>query len=146
MRLLISILILIPFLSFGQHQLFHKGEIAFDGNDIISYHSGKPVKGKPEFSYTYKDIPMQFASKANLDKFKSDPEKYMPAYDGWCALAIAEESYVRPNFNTYKIQDGELLFFEVRAFFNGKTFWEKDPDINKIVADKKYRDLQGKKN
>lgn len=38
----------------------------------------------------------------------------------------------------YKIQDGKLHFFAVRAFFNGLTAWEKDPEGNKIKADSNY--------
>ena len=62
----------------------------------------------------------------------------MPAYNGWCAIALTNGTLAKPDFSQFKVQDGKLLFFEVRAFFNGKTAWEKDPDINKIVADEKF--------
>ena len=144
MRLFAFILLVVPFTLVGQHDLFHQGEIAFDGNDIVSYYEeASPLKGKPQFEHKHAEgVVLQFANQSNLEKFVANPEKYMPAYDGWCALAIAQNSYIRPDFNTYKVQEGKLLFFEVRAFFNGKTFWEKDPDINKIVADKKYNALK----
>lgn len=117
-------------------------EIAFDGNDLVSYYESEtPVKGSEDFSYDYDGIHLLFSSDANKNKFKNDPDKYIPAYNGWCAIALTSGSFVRPDFNEYKIQDGQLLFFEVRAFFNGKTAWERDPDIHKIVADKKYNEL-----
>jgi len=40
----------------------------------------------------------------------------------------------------FKIQNGSLLFFEVKAFYNAKTHWEKDPEIS---ATKNYRDKFG---
>ncbi len=129
----------------GSHYAGSEEEIAFDGNDLVSYfESEQPVKGSEDFSYDYDGIHLLFSSDSNRTKFKNDPGKYMPAYNGWCAIALTGGSFIRPDFNEYKIQDGQLLFFEVRAFFNGKTAWERDPDIHKIVADKKYDELSSK--
>ncbi len=117
-------------------------EVSFDGNDLVSYfESDAPVKGLDEFTYVYQDLKLRFANAANLNKFKADPEKYIPAYNGWCAIALTHGNWIKPDFNQYKVQDGKLLFFEVRAFFNGKTAWERDPEINKVVADKKWEEL-----
>lgn len=116
-------------------------EIAFYGNDLVSYYTNNVILGKKEFSLDYDGLKLQFANKENLDKFKKDPNKYLPEYGGWCAIALASGSLLQPDFNHYKVQDGQLLFFEVRAFFNGKTAWERDPDINKIVADNKFKEI-----
>lgn len=118
-------------------------EIAFYGNDLTTYYDGegKLLQGKKEFSLEYDGLNLQFASNANREKFKKNPDKYLPEYGGWCAIALTSNALIQPDFNHYKVQNGELLFFEVRAFFNGKTAWERDPDINKIVADKKFGEI-----
>ena len=116
-------------------------EIAFDGNDLISYYDDQVLKGKEEHSYEYKGLTLHFANWSNMDKFIQNPEKYLPAYGGWCAIAVANGSLTKPDFSHFQIQEGKLYFFEIRAFFNGQTAWNKDPDINKIVADKKFIDL-----
>ena len=116
-------------------------EIAFDGNDLVSYQEGRVLKGKADHAYEYQGLKLRFASWANLDKFIENPEKYLPAYGGWCAIAVANGTLTKPDFSHFQIQDGKLYFFEVRAFFNGQTAWNRDPDINKIVADKKYTEL-----
>ena len=125
---------------------FHADEKPFDGNDIISYFDGNVLKGKDNITYTYKEVKLYFANTENRDRFKADPEKYFPAYNGWCAIALASGTLVRPDYGNYKVEDGKLLFFEVRAFFNGRTAWEKDPDINRIAADAKYSKLFNKEN
>jgi len=129
--------------SYGQEHTygFHADDRAFDGNDLISYFNSEVKKGKDDITFKYKEVTLYFASVENRDTFKSDPEKYFPAYNGWCAIALASGTLARPDYNNYKVQNGQLLFFEVRAFFNGRTAWEKDPDINKITADKKYDDI-----
>ncbi|MEM9328072.1 MAG: YHS domain-containing (seleno)protein [Bacteroidota bacterium] len=147
MRSVISLLALVifPSLLLAQHAGFASADegVSFDGNDIVSYFdTNGPVKGTASHSYEYHGLKLQFSSKQNLEEFKANPSKYLPAYDGWCAIALTQGSWVRPDFNEYKIQDGRLLFFEVRAFFNGKTAWNKDPDLNKIVADHKFKALQ----
>ncbi|MEL7005770.1 MAG: YHS domain-containing (seleno)protein [Bacteroidota bacterium] len=141
---LISVFTLSILFAFSQQAKFPgmEEDVAFDGNDLVSYYeSDAPVKGSSKYSYQYQDLKLQFSNQENLNKFKSNPEKYIPAYNGWCAIALAHGNWIRPDFNQYKVQDGKLLFFEVRAFFNGKTAWEKDPAINKVVADKKWEEL-----
>ncbi len=138
---LIILFFTLAFSGYSQ-ALFGPDEIAFDGNDLVSYFDGQVQKGSQNYAYQYDGFNLRFVSKENLSKFKADPEKYMPAYNGHCAVALVRGDLIKPDFNFYKIQDGELLFFEVRAFFNGRTAWDKDPDINKIVADKKFRDLE----
>jgi YHS domain-containing protein len=116
-------------------------EIAFYGNDLVSYFDTKVLAGKSEFTLKYDGLNLQFANAQNLEKFKANPKKFLPAYNGWCAIALTNGALVQPDFNHFKVENGDLLFFEVKAFFNGKTAWEKDPDINKIVADKKFNEI-----
>ncbi len=115
------------------------GEVAFDGYDLVSYFDDKPVKGIKKYQYEYDGIILYFSTYRNYLIFKKDPEKYMPAYGGWCATAVAGSILVKPNYSMFKIQDEKLLFFEVKAFFNGKTEWEKNPEANELVANKKYK-------
>jgi YHS domain-containing protein len=114
-------------------------EVAFDGHDLVSYFESTPTKGNPEFTALYDGLRLQFCTEEHLDAFIQDPEKYMPLYGGWCATAMAQGVYNQPDFSMWDIQEGQLLFFEVKAFFNGKTQWMKDPDKHLILADRYYR-------
>ncbi len=117
-------------------------EISFDGNDLVEYQNNEVVKGKKEHSLEYDGLNLYFNSAENRNKFQSNPDKYLPAYNGWCATAVANGSLYKPNFNHFKVQEGKLLFFEVRAFFNGKTAWEKNPEIHMIQANQKFEKLK----
>ena len=119
-----------------------KGEAAFDGYDLVSYfEKGGPVLGKKEFKSYYDGLTIFFASKENKVKFDLDPARYIPAYGGYCATAVSKQNLIIPNFEIFIIQNNRLLLFEVRGFFNGKTFWEKDPELHEILADKHFREL-----
>jgi YHS domain-containing protein len=58
--------------------------IAIKGYDTVAYFTeGRPVKGKEEFEYEWQGARWRFASAANRDKFKADPQAYAPKYGGF---------------------------------------------------------------
>lgn len=117
-------------------------EADFHGYDLVSYHQDNgPVKGKPEYKSTYDGLTLYFSTDSNKSLFEKEPEYYMPAYGGYCATAISNGNLVTPDFENFSIQNEQLLLFEVRAFFNGKTQWMKDPERHKNKADKNYSDV-----
>src|SRR5688572_29559762 len=65
-----------------------KKNIALEGYDPVSYFVGKPLEGSTQFKYEYKGVTYLFNSGSNLSKFKATPDKYEPAYGGWCAFAM----------------------------------------------------------
>ena len=114
------------------------GKVLLDGYDPVSYFDGKARMGSADYSYDLNGRQLLFSSAENLIRFQDNTEKYTPAYGGWCAIAMVDETFIVPDYTLYKIQDGDLLFFSVRAFFNGLTQWDKDADKNKILADTNY--------
>ena len=122
----------------NQRDLFSEGEVGFDGYDLVSYFSSLE-KGHEEFKTLFRGVELRFSSKENLNKFLSYPDKYWPAFDGWCAISLVYDVLKKPDFSHYKIQNNKIYFFEVRAFFNGLTQWEKDPTKNDIIARVHYR-------
>lgn len=115
-----------------------KNAVAFGGYDVTAFFDGKVEEGKPAYSLVYEDVKLLFVSEANKEAFSTNPKKYFPGYGGWCAIAMADGAFVIPDYRYYKIQDGKLLFFRVKAFFNGLTQWNKDPDSNLIKANGHY--------
>jgi len=140
-RLIILTAMLISTIGYSQHKYSCAGDaVAFDGYDLVSYYDGsEPVIGAMKYKYEYDGITLVFESQKNLDKFKQSPSKYLPAFGGWCATAVTGDNFVKPNYSMYKIQNNKLLFFEVKAFFNGRTHWEKNPEANELVASQRYK-------
>ena len=83
---------------------------AVSGYDAVAYFTeGKPVKGKSEFKTEYKGAEWHFASQANLDAFKANPDKYAPQYGGYCAYAVgAKNALVSADPEAWSIVDGKL--------------------------------------
>lgn len=103
--------------SYGQGDLrkkhfnIKKG-IAIEGYDPVRYFKGKPEEGDEELTSSYKGITYCFVSPSNLAKFNAAPDRYEPAYGGWCAYAMGEKGEkVKIDPETFKILDGRLYPF-----------------------------------
>jgi YHS domain-containing protein len=93
-----------------------KDKVANGGYDLVAYFSDNAAaKGKKEFTHKIKGVKYQFASEAHKNLFKSNPEKYLPVCDGYCAWGVAEKGIKVPvNPETFKVIDNKLYLF-----FNG---------------------------
>ena len=86
-----------------------RNNLAVGGYDVVSFHLGNPVKGNSHYSTVWNGADWQFASQDNLDKFLENPEKYAPAYGGYCAWAIAEGKLAKGSPKYWTIKDGRLF-------------------------------------
>ena len=98
---------------------------ALQGYDPVSYHLGNPEPGKTELSWEYDGAVYFFASADNLQTFKTDPERYVPALGGWCAWAMLDGEKVKIDPKTYKVIDGTTYLFYNFFFVNTLSKWNK---------------------
>ncbi|GAA0537498.1 YHS domain-containing (seleno)protein [Chitinophaga japonensis] len=125
-----------------------KGEIfAPDGQAIKGYdpvaffREGKPVAGSGDWTYTWKDAQWRFASKENLDSFKTNPEHYAPQYGGWCAYGTSQGHKAPTTTDTWTIVDGKLYFnYDQKV----KATWMTDQPGYIEKADSVWVDLKDK--
>ena len=97
--------------------------LALGGYDPVSYHAEKPVKGKEAWSFVHHGATYRFASQENLDTFKKAPDRYEPAYGGWCAWAMLDGEKVDVDPLTYKVVDGRTYLFYNSFFINTLKKW-----------------------
>lgn len=132
-------------------QYLDKTGYAVSGYDVVAYHSleqapvGQPqpaaIPGAQEFKADYNGATWLFASAANRDAFKADPEKYAPLYDGHCAYGISRGGKVPANPNLWRIVDGKLYLNITRQVVQ---FWEGDVPGNIDTAETKWASLEAK--
>ena len=98
--------------------------LAVKGYDVVAYFSeGQAVKGSADFKHAWNDATWQFASAANRDLFKSDPEKYAPRFGGYCSWAVANGYTAAIDPKAWSIVDGKLyLNYSLKI----RKKWEKD--------------------
>ncbi len=119
-----------------------KKNVAIEGYDPVSYFDNKPAEGKSQFSFTHHGVTYWFSSQANLNKFKQNPEKYEPAYGGWCAYAMGETGEkVKIDPETFKILDGKLYLFYNFWGTNTLKDWNKNEKPLKTKGDQNWKKI-----
>ncbi len=123
--------------------------LALGGYDVVAYFSNAAVKGQAEHQTTFKGVTYYFSSGANKRAFDAAPEKYLPQYEGFCALAVSYGKKISVDPATFKVKDGKLyLFFHgktSRGRVNSLEAWEKDEARLQKKADGLWPDVKKKK-
>lgn len=115
-----------------------RSNMAVGGYDVVSFHQGNPIKGQHKISTIWKGAQWRFASQMNLDRFLKEPEKYAPAYGGYCAWAIAKGKLAKGSPKHWSVRDGRLyLNFNKKI----KDLWLEDPKGFIETADKEWPEI-----
>ena len=140
-----------PELATLRRDLFelNKKHLAIEGYDPVSYFpegGGEPKKGKAKFEHEHRGVVYRFASAEHLALFKASPTKFEPAYGGWCAYAMAKETYTAPNPKRFVIQHGKLMLFYTSWISDTLDDWnEEGPEKLEPLADEFWaKELQEK--
>ena len=141
--LLIGLIMTVPALGLGPVLAFdptspapvnvEKSGVGLKGYDPVGYfNAGQPVEGDPTITVVHDGTLYAFESEANRDAFVVDPERYLPAYGGFCALGMSFGKKVDIDPNAWKIVDGKLY---VQANSRAAELWQKDVSGNISKAD-----------
>lgn len=123
-------------------EIFSPGGKAIKGYDPVAFFSEqKAMKGIDSLSYRWKDATWYFASNANLDKFKANPEAYAPQYGGYCAYGTADGHKAPTETDTWTIANGKLYFNYNQKV---KALWDKDRPGYIGKADKNWPVIKDK--
>lgn len=124
------------------HNMCEPDGIAIGGYDLVSYRQDSgPQIGSKDFASVYNGLNYWFVSDSNRNTFLEEPERYLPQYNGFCAITLALGRVTCPQYDNFKIEDDKLLLFEVTGFTNGRTLWNSDPDDFRIKADNNFRQI-----
>ena len=109
------------------------------GYDLVSYRKeGGPRFGSAAFPLEHGGLTYLFETAETRAEFASDPERYLPAYSGWCAVTLALGRLSCPDYDNFKIENDRLLLFELAGFTNGRTLWNSRPAHYRDLADDNY--------
>lgn len=99
--------------------------LAIRGYDPVAYfRDGGPVPGRPEFAVRHGGALWRFASAGHKALFEADPERYLPAYGGFCAYGTSRGYLVKIEPEAWSIVDGRLYLnydLDVRKTWLGRT-------------------------
>ncbi len=115
--------------------------VAIGGYDPVAYQiDHAPRLGDPDIILQWSGAEWHFTSEANRDMFERDPERYAPAYGGWCAMAMAGGSVVEVDFVRAWSTNNNRLYLNVDAGI--KKRWQRGARRFIRMADKEWPDVQ----
>ena len=98
--------------------------IALEGYCPVAYFAvDRAVRGKPEFASSHNDVTYHFVSADAKAAFDADPEKYIPAFGGWCAFGMAVSDKFPVDPTNFKIVDGRLMVFLKNRNVDALELW-----------------------
>ena len=110
--------------------------IGLKGYDPVAYFiNGAPTKGSEQYSFAWKGVAYRFASTGNLEKFKADPEKYLPQYGGYCAYAMSLDRIADIDPSRWAIINGKLY---LNNGFVAEKLWSLNKNGNIVSADRNW--------
>lgn len=100
-------------------------ELKIEGYSPVAYFTeGQAVKGTKDIQSTYKGDTYYFSKQENKELFDENPEKYLPAYNAYCAYGIAKGSKVKIDPKMFTIIN-DTLYLNYNWFIKRK--FDKDP-------------------
>ncbi len=86
--------------------------LALEGYCPVAYFAvNKAVGGKPEYASTHDDVTYHFVSADAKTAFDANPERYVPAFGGWCAFGMSVSDKFPVDPTVFKIVNGRLFVF-----------------------------------
>lgn len=117
-------------------------DTAINGYDSVAYFTqNAAVKGQDAHTYEWRGAKWKFSTAANMELFKSAPDKYAPQYGGYCAYGVANDNLVKVDPDQFTIVEGKLyLNYDASV----QKDWAKDRASYIKQADLKFPKLLAK--
>ncbi len=116
--------------------------VAIGGYDPVSYRwPDGPTMGSPDYEREFNGRKYRFVGEASRTTFDADPERYVPAYSGFCAITLALGRVTCPDYTNFQIENDRLYLFEITGFTNGRTLWNSDAEGFRQLANDNYSQL-----
>ena len=112
------------------------------GYDLVAYFTdGKPMRGSGYQVSVFEGVTYAFASEEHKEMFEANPEKYVPAYGGYCAYGVAVGKKFVTDPEVWRIVDGKLY---VNLDRDIQRKWQKDVPGHIKTADANWRSIKDK--
>ena len=110
--------------------------LAVHGFDVVAYFTeGRPTLGSAEHSLAHGGATYRFASAENLAAFEANPERYVPAYGGFCAYGVSVGKKFDGDPRAWRIVEGRLYLNLNEKI---QETWLEDIDGNIVKADERW--------
>ena len=108
LMLLLALLVLLP--GCATRNVVSEGadaQLMLRGNDPVAYQTlGKAVRGDPQIKMQHDGVTYRFISEEHRRLFMAAPQRYVPAFGGFCASGAHYALKANIGAQTFKVVDG----------------------------------------
>lgn len=118
--------------------------IALQGYSPVSYLDlGLAQLGNKSFKSEHDKVVYYFTSAEQKATFDKNPEKYLPAFGGFCAFGVYAGAKFRVDPNKFIVEDGKYFLYLNNVELDAKQLWLAENNHSKLksVADKNWKKL-----
>lgn len=119
--------------------------LAIEGYCPVTYFTeGKAQPGDPEIAATHNNVDYRFASESAREAFQQNPDRYTPAFGGWCAFGMAIEDKFPVDPTNFKVVGGRLFLFLRNPGVDALQLWNKGNEQEQTeAADSHWETVSG---
>lgn len=116
--------------------------VAIGGKDTVAYRTlakdDAAIAGERDYTVEYKGAIWRFASAEDAARFRAEPERYAPAYNGFCANALSlDKGLLKTDGSHWLILDDDRLYLFYAAA--GRKRWLRgDTHAFREAADRNW--------
>lgn len=132
-------------MAYTEHSNVPSHGVALEGYCPVAYFAvNEPVRGSAEFASTHEGITYYLVSQDAKNAFDANPNKYVPAYGGWCAFGMAVEDKFPVDPTVFKIENGRLLVFLKNPTVDALELWNQGDNTELLAkADAHWAKIRG---
>lgn len=116
--------------------------IAIKGFDTVAYFAENgAIQGDAKFEFVWNGAKWLFSNAENLEKFKTNPEKYAPQFGGYCSWAVSHGYTADGDPQAWKVVDDKLyLNYNQKV----KEMWEAEQQKLIQEGEKNWKEFKMK--
>lgn len=115
-------------------------DVILAGHDAVAYFTqNKPVLGSEKYTAQYDGAVYRFSSAGNRDLFRGNPEKYAPAYGGYCALGTSFGKKFEVDGKAFQVVEGRLYVNKNISVYES---WRKDIPGNIVKSEGRWPQIK----
>jgi len=117
--------------------------LALQGYDPVAFFTaGRPIEGTAQWQAVFRGATYRFSNAEHKALFEKDPQKYEPAFGGYCAYGVSQGGLFPIDVTTFQVLHGRLVLNKnpkVRELF------DQDREGRFRMAEEKWPGLVAKK-
>ena len=100
-------------------------QLGMSGYSPVSYlDQQKAEPGSPVHAAVYQGVTYFFVSGNQRAAFEKDPQRYMPAYGGYCAFGCSVDSLFVPDPTSFEVINGRTHLFLKNQDVDARALWQ----------------------